>query len=148
MAYGRSSIAKPQQSTSHTLSEGRGLRSEAPSRFAVTTTCESGQGPVSFCLCEEQNVHSHFWVGSSAHEVSALVMMDAFLAGDSFGFPDDCATVRDEQATGNVFRRFSAAMKLRSLACWNKISPPLGPQLQRMVGVLPKGQVAWASLAT
>lgn len=59
-----------------------------------------------------------------------------------FDFPDDCATVLDEQATGNVFRRFSAAMKLRSLACWNKISTALGASTPANGAVVPQGQVA------
>jgi len=45
----------------------------------------------------------------SACEESAIVVRDAFLAGEgSTAFSSERATGRDEQLTGHVFRRFDA----------------------------------------
>jgi hypothetical protein len=52
-----------------------------------------------------------------------MVMMEASLAGNvSIDFSCARATCRDEPTTGTVFRWFSAALKLHSLFCWNRIS--------------------------
>lgn len=61
----------------------------------------------------------------SPYEESAMAMVNAFLAGEgSIDFPDEHGMCWAEPATGKVFRRFFIAMKLHSLAGWNKISAP------------------------
>lgn len=62
-------------------------------------------------------------------------------AESSYGRCPMAKQVLDEQATGNVLRRFSDAMKLPSLACWNKISPAFGASTPANSGVVPQDRV-------